>query len=176
MAEQLSDQVDVNKGGETKLSFELTRSAQGLTLRVRAIPEVEEFMRSISAGEFADVRKFGRHWLPKDASKTLSVYLPNPAEVLAPRSISRSLAYRLDRMGLPLSAQESHHGSVVSMTNLSFLRLVGISDPDGVTFSVPGVYTWEQVNALTKELSDGLKHFYVEYLNPLKYTVMLITQ
>ena len=59
--------------------------------------------------------------------------------------------------------------------NLSFLRLVGISEGAGVTFAVRGVHTYEALTQMRESLGEAYKRFYRTYMKPICMSITVST-
>lgn len=173
--------AEVTKGGLTPITATLSRNKFGTSLRIKAIPEVERFMASLSTmGEPVDVRTMGRYWEPLDK---------DPAD---PKTCKRLMAYRqdfqldpisagdlrlnLDALGQPISSKDMDVDRYRTSLNLSFLRLVGISEGAGVRFGVKGVFSMDELVKLHDQLAQGLRTFYIHYMRPVDLTVHVSTQ
>lgn len=170
---------DVTKGGETCISFGLMRSSKGLKVSVRTHPRVEEFFREISGEEVADVKLSARHW------KGLTPETPLMAYIVGEKVAIEDKSYNLNRIGHPLIDEGNekkfdrdgrHIGYMNSRINISFLRLTGISDGNGVTFYVGGVYSKEAVTKLLEQIGGALRSFYIDYIRPMNVSVQISTQ
>jgi hypothetical protein len=192
---------------ETCIQTLLVRSGVGLTVRINALPKVEEFIRSLGDGSEVAVETIGRHWwsipFPRDpnSAKVLgaSVYqmTNNPGLI---HLENEGFSFRLDKPGWPLTetprdgalryrgeafapGDEPYDGPAripdlgpKETLNLSFLRLVGISRSEGVTFGVRGVFTPEQVDRLALQIEAATKKFYQTFLKPYKLVITVMTQ
>lgn len=188
--------ANVTKSGETCIRTTIGRSADGLTLKVWAHPRVEDFIRSLGTGERLDVQTLGRHWFPvgKDQGQKILVY--DMTQFLGTINYNDQFSFRLDRPGLPLI---DHLGDEderqpfdpdrdepvrrrpafkmqKECLNLGFLRLAGISEGSGVSFSIHGVYTREGVDKLASRIEQATNRFYREFLKPYKLIVTVSTQ
>lgn len=168
--------LEIVKRGETSLTVSLVRSAGGLTVSVKAHPAVEAFMRGLGSGEHLDVRAAGPYWrtVNRDASP-LQVYALT--EDVPPVRLDGGGAAVIARVGQPLLDLTARlDGRSEFVVNLSFLRLVGISEGAGVTFAVRGVHTYEALAKMKDMLGEGYKRFYRQYMKPLKMDIVVSTQ
>lgn len=192
----------VAKSGENCIQVSLSRSSDGLLVKVWALPKVEDFVRSLGTGETLDVQTIGRHWQPagKDKAARLMVYeLSSP---ISPINVDEGgFAFRLDHPGYPLTESSSgginpENGEMETevyidpitgrakrrmltsskeMLNLGFLRFAGISGESGVSFVVRGVYTREGINSLASKIEQACVKFYKEFLKPYRMIVTVST-
>ena len=162
----MSEEVSVNiiKRGETCIQISLHRTPMGVTLNSKCHKGVEEFMRGLGTGRKVDVDTVGRYWRAVPAEATLQAYDLT-------QSIGREdegSKFRLDHLGHPLIED---NGSV----NLSFLRLVGISDGAGISFGIKGVYSLSHLRNIQNQLGRCAREFYVSYMQPCDLTVSVST-
>lgn len=168
-------QADVTKGGETFIRVLLKRSAKyGTHLNVRTLPHIEEFFRKLAPGPPTDPMLGGRYWYPIGEGKTLQVY---PLDSAIHFSLDRkNHIASLTSVGIPLiSAGNPDHGGA-TVFNLGFLRLVGTSEPEGVTFGVKGVYSTEALHNMRDLVGEASKKLYVQYMKPVNIHVMISSQ
>lgn len=189
--ELISVNAIVAKSGEDKIRTIIGRSTAGLMLNVWAQPHVEDFIRSLGTGEQLDVQTLGRHWMApgKDPDKKVLVY--QMEHDLGQLNMNNLFSFRLDRPGYPL-VEDSGAGEPAPLhyededrlrprrpamrfgpecLNLSFLRLVGISEVGGVSFCVKGVYQREGIDKLAERIEQASTRFYREFLKPYKVIV-----
>lgn len=164
---------DLTKGGVNIVTVNLRRNMKGLSLFIKAIPEVEEFWKAIAPedSEYADVRTQGRYWsIPEGADPLQVMPLPTGNRIYGQ-------GWRIDKPGTPLGLiADDGAGYARNSVNLAFLRLRGISQPQGVTFSVVGVYSTDGVAELHRGIMQGVKEFYVGYLKPIDFIVNVVGQ
>lgn len=149
------------KGGEQMISVSLLRNTAGIKVTVKAHPAVEEHFAAQS-GELLSVTEFGREWTSKSALQVYHV-VADPGVVTGP-----SGRYQIATVGRALVNDE--------VVNLSFLRLRGISEENGVTFYLKGAYSWPYVQKLAQRIVQAGRQFYMDYLKPGDITVTISTQ
>lgn len=190
----------IAKSGQNVIQVALGRDRDGLSVGVRALPHVEDFLRSLGSGELIDVQTLGRHWcLPKVAEangKKLLVY--ELSNLIGLTSVEEhGFSFRLNNPGTPLveaapslsgepgravarDAEEGAYrprlkGAGNEVLNMSFLRLAGISSSEGVNFTIKGVYTREGITRLAERIEQAGKRFYREFLKPYKVVITVST-
>ena len=171
------DVLEVIKRGETSLTVSLVRSGGGLTVSVKAHPAVEAFMRGLGSGEATDVRAAGPYWRPvgRDGLPALQIYVMN--EPIPNLTLDSQNLCGVSRPGQPMLEHHTDgNGRQRSNINLSFLRLVGISEGAGVTFAVRGVHTYEALTKMREQIGEAYKLFYRTYMKPIKMDVIVSTQ
>lgn len=168
------------KRGELCICFTMhrnllhARDGVGLTLSVKTHPSVEEFMRQQSPDSPPiEVKAAGRHWVSLDKEHPLLAY--RMAEKIPfVESDDDTGCFSLDYLGNPLIITDDRHRK--PLLNLSFLRLVGISEGAGVTFGIKGVQSLDSLKETRDNLSTACRRFYGRYLKPVDLTVMVSTQ
>lgn len=122
-------------GGDTSIRTRICRTSRGLEIRVILHPDVEECFKTISNGETRPVTDYGRKW---QSPQPLDVY-EIPASMSGVQIVSSTAGFRLDIPGRELIIADPNGLRVV---NLSFIRVVGASGPEGIAFALPGA--WEK--------------------------------
>lgn len=172
-----SNQVlsEVNLTVETDvIRMAFKRVPKGLFVNVRTSPEIEEYMKGLGDGlEILDVGEYGRQWSPFLSDTELKVYGLPTEDGLMGWIRNGNSSYRIDRVGQRLfegGDMDSRLG-----VNLSFLRLVGTSAPEGVTFTVHGVFSSGVVKEFEKTFADAADGFYQNFLKPVNVQIVLST-
>lgn len=139
------------------IEFNLRLHKHGVRIQTKVWPEVEEFFQHWSGGMQARPEA-GRLWKPIGPQPiTLwSLNIPN----LAPNA---QRPFTLIHTGIGFV--EPGHG----WPNISFIRLVGASQPDGVSVIVEAVMGRAELARVAQQLSDAANMFYAEYLQPVNY-------
>ena len=171
--------LEVVKRGETSITISIARSAGGTTMSVKAHPEIEAFFRGLGGGEASDTKVSGPYWRPLglDADKkTLRAYSLN--EVLPPVVLDGGTVVAINRVGAPLieSVPNPNDGRNRQQVNLSFLRLVGISEDAGVSFAIRGVHTYDMLSKLREQIGEGYRQLYRAYMKPVRMDIVVSTQ
>lgn len=159
--------ASVIKRGEICIQVIFHRTAAGLSVQVKARPEVEEFMQTLGGGERVDVESCGRYWTPLTKGQSLLAYVT--------ASMGRSEGVTMEHLGHPLIVQD-RNVSGGELVNLSFLKLVGVSDGPGVTFNVQGVYSLEALRKIRDRIAKTSVNFYNEHLRPVDLMAFVSTQ
>jgi hypothetical protein len=131
----------------------------GVLVTVKALPIVEEFMRSLGNGTKVAVETVGRQWTPAFKGQVLEVYHMDSSN-------SAGMQYSLSYVGSSLVTDD--------LPNLSILRLVGIGSEEGVTFGIKSVYSLPRLRQVRDLLIESSRAFYLDYVRPvtLKASVM----
>ena len=176
--------IEISKQGETSLMMTLRRSSSGLVVTVKAHPAVEAFMKGLGNGDSQSTHLSGPWWKlatrrdeggKKDDSGKGYVYVYH-MNVEVPRlPLESGDQVALNVPGGPLLIDDGT-GRNKSIVNLSFLRLVGISEGAGITFFVKGVHSLEQLEKAHKLIGEGYKKFFRNYMLPVKMDIIVSTQ
>lgn len=157
--------------GETVIQVALRRCKDGVRVHVKVVPDVEDFFRHWGGGQQDNIINFGRTWLPynsdtgravSDGSRALNIWSFGQTKPMDKES--RSLWHP----GRPLT----HDGLV----NISFLRIVGISAPEGLSFVSDELMSRSELEIVTSKVERSLAWFYREYINPVNMSVNVFTQ
>lgn len=155
----------VIKKGETCIQVSLRRGNKGgILLRIKAHPALEDLIRGWGNGSQVDARTMGLGW---KSPKTIMVH--HLADGLAGVKGSDT-PYRLDRVGHPLETPND------KSINLSFLRIVGVSEGEGASFAIPGIYELDDMRDLASRIKGATRKFYVDYMLPVDLTITMSTQ
>lgn len=174
-----NEQLDIVKSGESVVRVLLRRTSKGLIVNVQAHPAVEEFFRANADGVTLDARTVGRYWTNPASTqeKQLPLMAYDRRASLLDTQQHDSGSNNFDRLGQQLLEPVlGRNGLASKQVNLSFLRLQGISEPEGVTFILRGVYSTEAVREIKDGIATGVKAFYGAYLKPVEMSVMCLTQ
>lgn len=168
--------------GENILALYLKRTAKGLLVKAKAHPVIEETFQAWSGtGGQSLANTHGRYWShPKD----LPLQVWSLAEVIPPGRVDGA-TYRVDRVGTlilegepnVLDRGEDRPRPQSSMiVNLGFLRLVGISSPEGVEFIVRGVFSTEGVQEINRFVMAATKCLVLDYMRAVDLHFVLASE
>jgi hypothetical protein len=162
--------VDVVKSGITCATVQFRRSQGGLSVTVKVTPEIEALMKSWGSGESSPVTDYGRQWVQQKGGAPLRVWSlgRDPGQLHA-----GSCYYRISKPGEALILDEGQSGLLGGLVNMSFLRLVGVSEGNGVTFELRGVHTLESLRALAEKVKVCIRRLYTDFLMPIDISVSL---
>lgn len=170
----------VIKRGETCLITTFSRTALGLGIRVKAHAAVELFMRGLAEPDAPpiEVSVVDRYWVPTSTKNPLLAYRISQA---LPSMVQPSgyPLFTLDRLGRPLLDDREADGPSNARdtpVNLSYLRLIGISEGAGVTFNLKGVYSLEELRKMEERVAHAQQQFYINYIRPVNLSVIISTQ
>lgn len=151
--------LEVVKSGTTWLELSIGRNARGLTVHAKCVPELETFVKSLGSGQAMPASAYGRDWLPIDPYTSLQVY-----DLAKPTG-----NFRLTKVSEPFMSREG-------VLNLAFLRLVGLSSPEGVKFVIPGPAPKSFVTDLSADLLKNCRDFIREFLVPVHINLRISSQ
>jgi hypothetical protein len=156
---------EVSKSGICWLDGSLTRGKEGLEINVRTVPEVELFMKEL--GDRTDnVEAYGKSWVSLNG-EPLMIYRMNK-DIFEGDSKPRS--YDLARVS------ESMINPRDGKINLAFLRIVGISSPDGIRFGVKGPISSRYIKELKDDILVEMKNFLRDFIVPVQYNIRVSSQ
>jgi hypothetical protein len=153
-------------GGQTKF----VRTKSKLYFEAQFAPAIEELIKSWSKGS-VDVFEYGRDWV--QANEPLLIY--QTLQTTGIVQVNAGLAYTIDKPGQPLLQKLPGGGELV---NISFLRIVGISDATtaGKRFEIKGMHSLDFLRDLLTKINRCVSHFYLQYLIPVDMTIVLQSQ
>ena len=122
----------------------------GLTFHVHALPEVEEFMKGLGPGEATPLEAVTKNWYS----------LGTPVGMWIQKSAVNDHQFMLGQVGNVFEKGGS--------TNLSFLQLVGVSRPEGVSFGVKGVWSLAELRTIRGNIEDAVERLWNEYIRPVE--------
>lgn len=157
----------VVKQGEELLRIGITRINKGLAITTKSAPTLEAFVASLSGGQILEcpaVSSTDRKWEVPTGSKLYAL----PDVGVGHAGVMRAASpFRMDRWGYDLLLEGS-------MPNLSFLRLKGLSEGDGVTVIVRGVYSLEKVRETLQALHGATKSLYLQFIRPINCELTVV--
>lgn len=152
--------ISLSRRGVTTLDPEI-REQVGAIISIRTHPVIEQFFQTAGAGEPSPVDQYGKEWLSVDGVP-LIVYQMKQINVL------RGMTFRFDCPGREISLD--------GFTNLSLLRLKGISSERGVTFGLHGVFRLSQLQEMKDALLFATNDFYTNFLKPVDLRFALVVK
>lgn len=167
-------------GMKTWVDYKITRgiikgvlsNTVGIVLTIKADPELETYMQALSKDRRMEVAAFGDMWYNCGSDEALEVYTID--EQL------NSRIYSFTNVALPLLITQNNDGRLRLNTepdeivNLSFLKLVGIGKPEGITLGVAGAYSRQYVQSLQKKLPEATDAFLRDHLVPVTINLSII--
>ncbi len=163
----------LSKRGEEVIRTTLRRTKGGIRVTVKVHPTVEALFQSWALDEKWHVADFGREWeqIGEEPLECWAVIKAGEATMLS------GFAMRLDSPGRQLYWAKSQDRLAGGKEfNFSFIRLVGASRPEGVSFDVRGAYSLEYLKRLNEMIKESGRRFYSDYLLPVDLTVSVVTQ
>lgn len=147
------------------ITMRLRRSTQGIIVFVKAHEAFERYFKSLS-GESSPVSNYHREWTPLTPKGPLQVW-----DMTAHTGIIQGsgIRYRIDVPGYQLMMDSE-------VINMSFLRLVGVSSPEGISFEVKGAFTRKYIQNLVRLLMNAGKWLYIDFLKPVDIMVTVNAQ
>lgn len=144
------------KGGATWFNIAIERGPKGLEIFAKTDPRVENFIKSLGAGKKDDVTLYGRSW------HSLS---GKPLEI---HQIESQQKGQLGQVGYTLDAPaEGFQSQRDGCINLSFLRIVGIGDAEGIRFGISGPHSKTHVRELMTAVVRETRNLIRDYIVPI---------
>lgn len=161
-------EASVVKGGELCLRVNLMRSDYGIRMTVKTSPLIEKFMRNLGPGTAQDINNHARGWLPIEADKPIMIYDIERHGLGSLGSAGNRYSLIYPGRQLDISAEIG----VPDVVNLSFLRIVGVSEGEGVSFHIKGaVHSLEGLRDIKNKIGTACRNLYVDYIRPVDLTV-----
>jgi hypothetical protein len=149
---------------ETGIRLVLSRTKDGVVLSVKTNPTVEAFMRALGDGTMQDVNTWNNKWATLPGDKPLMIW---NADVNTITEMSNGTRYRLDSPGSKLEFPPDYGNQ--SIYNLSFFRIVGASEGDGVRFLIKNtVIGKDGLLDMRDKLISLSKQLYVDFIRPVE--------
>jgi hypothetical protein len=153
-------------------SSTLSKTAS-LIINVRARPEIENFMRGLANDRKLPVDNFADMWdsVNKQILQAYDIQQNFPSHV-----------YTLEAVGLPLlpnyievnlGKKEAFNNDTV---NLSFLKLVGISEPEGVSIAFNNPYSAQYINKFKALWPAAALQFLRDYVVPITIHLSIVSK
>lgn len=150
-------ETEIMHGGEGVLLMGIAQKKDSVILSLKAHPVVETFFREVSGDKTDQVAaRGGGYWYGVE-DKDLRIYKVGPGGF-------NGANYSLDNEGYQLMVD---NGLGPQTVNLSFLRLKGISGPNGVKLGVFGVMSLSSRRHLKDMVKAGVSRFVRDYLVPV---------
>lgn len=149
------------------------RNKVGLILKIKARRDVEDFMRGLADGHRTLVEAVGDSWYNCNNSGT-------PLEVYDAAVEARNKLYTMNGVGQPLLVIQDpgrlRAANNEEQVNLSFLKLVGISNSEGVSIGFVGAYSADYVSKVRNALPNVVTQFLRDYLVPITINLQIISR
>lgn len=159
-----------------------SKSKVGLTLRIKARPELENFMRGLSNDNVVSVDAYAPDsWINLDTGGSFDVYQTDTKQL----GNTRVSGYTLDHIGSGLLVSQNNRddgggirlGNNPDLVNLAFLRLRGISTAEnGLRIGIPGAYSSQYVLDVRNRYTEVLTRFLKDLIVPMTINVQIISR
>lgn len=158
----MEEPLQVNKGGVCWLEIGAGRGKLGVKLYVKTDPRVEDFIKSLGTGKKDGVEVYGRSWTPVSPNKALEIYQYSNG--------LQSESYTLD------APAETFRAPRCGRVNLSFLRIVGIGEPEGVSFGIVGPYSRPFIREALRDVTKEVRSLVRDYIVPFDINIRISSQ
>jgi len=155
----------VAEGGDVVISTRLRRTKDGLMVNVKVSPEVEELFRTWGGARTEECKLYGRMWKPVTETQQLQLWRCFQTHHNTGGHSSTPIFWKGGR--LPMED---------GIVDISFIRLVGASNPEGVTFYVDTLIGYSELDSVADKIKTATGWFYGEFVKPveLKIDVQLL--
>lgn len=154
-----------HRPGETDQQREVARDLRtyvGITFWIKGLPVLEEFIKSLGTGDVKPLTSLGRQWVELPGYPNLQIY-----DVLTSQQDIPGMTIHAPGQALRLPSPQIPNAWIY---NISFLRIKGISDGDGIRFGLKDIYQKEEAIQIQHEVGAAVKKFCDAYLCPLDMT------
>lgn len=153
---------EISKGGE--VLFELTIDRKGTNMEVwfRSAIQLEDFIQSLC------VDQEGLATIPTKLDTYSKAWTP-----LSPEQGVYTLAKDIDTAHYTLNALGSSLVPYGKAGNISFLRFIGMSKPEGVGFQVPGPISRDFMRNFKEATLDTVRQLLRDYVLPVHINLRL---
>lgn len=132
----------------------VTRDKRGIKLRIEVIPEIEEFFKKWGGG-LEEGPIAGRLWKPIANDKPLKFWS------FEMDTDENPVADGLKKTGRALSERGER------TINISFLRMVGASEPGGQEFIIETPMSTAEIERISSQIVKAATQFYQEFIRPV---------
>lgn len=151
----------VTKGGICWFEISFSRGRGGLEVAVKTVPQIEAFMKSLGE-DHGPMTAYGKNWHSLNGKE---IFIHGMTKVDFP-----SPNYAINRVAEPLESPKD------GRINLSFLRMVGISEPQGVRFGVTGPFSKPYIRELSKKIAESTRALINDFIVPIHINLRLSSQ
>src|SRR5688572_17884672 len=150
----------VVKGGVCWFEIGGERTRGGLKIYVKADPRVEDFVKTLGNGRKDSIEVYGRSWIPVAPSKVIEVY-----------QMEKNLMSDSYTLSAPA---ETFKAPSCGRVNLSFLRIVGVSD--GLQFGMMGPYSKPYIRESFSDITREVRSLVRDYIAPIHINFRISSQ
>ena len=166
--------MDDIKKGESLIQIIMNRSKLGVKLHVWVHPSVEALMQQMHGElELINPTTFGRMW-KAIGTEPLQAYWIDQTVFNGPLVTNNGLMYRLDKLGCAINLTDTTTGK--SCINLSFIRLKGISEGQGVSFYVNNVMSTDAAREAANNIKLAMASFFISYMKNITFAITISSQ
>lgn len=180
----MNNEIDasVEKGAERLSELTICRTRGGIRIYGKVHPLIEDLIKSWSATEPVPVSStYGRNWVGRDDKPVASLVWElqeNPGVL----SADGGVLFVIDRCGGPLTDERQINDpyggrpKTAQVLNLSFLRIVGISEGDGIDIIIKGVFGTDRLLEIVEQIKRAIRYIAVQYIKPVDVTIIVSMQ
>jgi hypothetical protein len=154
------------KGGICWFTMSITRGKNGLIIYTKTDPRIEDFFQSLGQGQKEPPEAFGPDWYA--INKPLHVHGYYKALPTMP------IEYSVNMPGGPFTIRDKNRP--IEVVNISFLRLIGIGSPEGVSFGVVGPFSRDYIRETQGKILRQVRNLVQEYVLPVNINLRISSQ
>lgn len=141
------------------VNIQLKRHKRGIKVKVQVWPEIEDFFKEWGGGA-SETARYGRLWKPAvEGGETIRLWSFD--DVLRQ---SEETSYNLLNTGAGFFNEYGH-------INISFLRLVGASEPEGRSFIIEQVISRQELEKIGARVTKAAEQFYTNYIQSVNLSL-----
>lgn len=166
---------EVKIGDAVWFGIGIEQAKKGLILDLKAHPKIEEYFQTIATGVLTVESLSHKYWFTPKLEQTgqaLEVYkMPGGQD----NNINDGFSFNYPGASLNLADElDMHNPNVGTYSNISFLRIVGISGEQGIQLGVSGIYSVNQQRTMAKNLTNAVRRFVRGYINTARIEFRLV--
>ena len=165
--------IDIQQDNQPVIHTYLRRVKEGIRIDLELHPEIEEFFRHWGSTEQVNIGAYGKVWTtfpppPQDQNNSL-----NAPPVLRAWTFAQPGPGNVDMFDLYGLGRSITNLSEKGQQNIAFLRLVGASQPGGITFLYEDIISKDGLAQLAARIRDAQIRFYDQYIRPAGMRILL---
>ncbi len=166
--------LTVSKGGVCWAEFILKRCPKGLDFTVRVLPEVEELIKSLTTGKKEPAEAYGMEWFPIEPAGDLMIYRTDKRSIEGDSWTIDKVAQPLLTVPDPRAERDPYERLAAKKVNMSFLRIAGLSNPNGVRFGIHGPFSKDFIKQYGTDIIREMKNLVQQYIVPVNINLRIV--
>ncbi len=157
------------------LKFGAIQGKEGVEFDVWAHPSIEAYFKSVSTDRFdvLDQTGYKKWWSGHGDAEARKNFPPLKISRLKDNFLYTMEGrgdYSFQYNGYPMGSDELPK----DMVNLAFLRIPGISEGEGIKFTIEGVVSNQLIREMKAKTGHAVRSFVKEYLVPVRFELEII--